>query len=202
MLRMKLAMGLLGLLLVSPCAHVAAATPSSHDIPSDLKPRCGPNALFVFMLLRGQRDVQLEDLRDIPISSKGTSLLALRDAARRMGVRAQLRNFRPDELDGLPLPAVVHLKGNGDAGTGHFSVVFKLDSTHVRSIDGTTGDVRSIARSTFLSSWTGMALVDEASRSLGGGNTVLCLAAFVQLNAMIFGIIHDLRCNTLSQRHP
>ena len=42
---------------------------------------CGPNSLFMFLILSGHGEVRRSDLDKIPVLPQGASLKALRDAA-------------------------------------------------------------------------------------------------------------------------
>jgi hypothetical protein len=121
--------------------------------------KCGPNALFVFLILSGHPEVTLAQCEDMPLSSAGTSLLAICDAAARFQVDAEIRRYRPEEIDLLPLPAIGHFNWKGNTlEQHHFLVVYRVNSERVYVVDGTTGAKREILRSRLPEFWTGFAM--------------------------------------------
>ena len=102
-------------------------SPSAKATSTD-EIRCGPNSLLAFLILLGRKETTLEEIGDIHLDHGGASLLSLRDAARRLGVATEIRHYRLEELDFLPLPAIV-LFANPGKGTGgnHFVVIYKVD---------------------------------------------------------------------------
>jgi predicted double-glycine peptidase len=123
--------------------------------------RCGPNSLFLFVKMSGHTDVTLEQCNNaVPISSEGTSLLALRDAARTFRVDAEIRRFQLEDVDLLCLPAIGQFPsvGNNPLTDYHFNVIYKVDVEHVYVIDGISGAKYSILRSRLANFWTGVAM--------------------------------------------
>src|SRR6185369_8887067 len=127
--------------------------------------QCGPNSLFMFLILSGHSEVTLEQLRELPMSSDGTSLLALRDAARRFGVDTEIRRYSRDGVASISsLPAIVQFQTSETSLTPfHFDVLYKVDADSVYLLNGTTGFKFSVQRSRLPNFWTGFALVGKWS---------------------------------------
>lgn len=125
---------------------------------------CGPNALFIFLVLSGHSEVTLERLWDIPVSSDGASLLALSGAVRKFHIDVEIRLYRPEEVGRIPLPAIGQFKTSMDSITPfHFGVIYKVDSKRVYVLDGTTGFKQSFRRSRLHEFWTGYAMTEKRS---------------------------------------
>lgn len=88
-----------------------------------------------------------------------TSLLALVEVGAQLGLKITAGRTDAAALDGLDLPAVVHL--GGDGSVGGFAVLEATPPDGVVLWDSTAGR-RQIDRHTFLDSWSGVvALVDR-----------------------------------------
>jgi len=145
---------------------------------------CGPNSLFMLLILSGHADVTLERLKNIPMDLEGTSLLNLRDAAREFHMETEIRHYQPQDVDPVPLPAIVQFKSYGSSITAHhFNLLYKVDARRAYMIDGTSGVGISCARSRLPDWWTGYALIEKRPVSLftrngNLGQLVGCLIAF------------------------
>ena len=88
----------------------------------------------MYLILSGHHDITLEQFDNIPVSSDGTSLLALRDAIRQFQDDAELLSYRPEDIDSLCLPAIIHLKLKiSSFAQYHFDVAYKVDRESVLS---------------------------------------------------------------------
>jgi ABC-type bacteriocin/lantibiotic exporter with double-glycine peptidase domain len=126
--------------------------------------KCGPNSLFLFLILLGHTEVTLEQLEKLPVSSEGTSLLTLRDAARHYHVDAENRHYSIEDISLLPLPAIVQFKSGADSVTRyHFNVIYKVSLNRVYMIDGTTGEKSRVSKSWLSDHWTGNAMSERRS---------------------------------------
>jgi hypothetical protein len=124
--------------------------------------RCGSNSLYLFMLLSGHSSVTFVRLEEITASSEGVSLLTLRDVARELGVRAEIRHYRHSEVGRMPLPAITQSYASLASVTPlHFDVIYKVDSGLVYLLNGTTGERFSVQRSELPQFWTGFALTED-----------------------------------------
>jgi ABC-type bacteriocin/lantibiotic exporter with double-glycine peptidase domain len=130
---------------------------------------CGPNALFMFLILSGHPEVELKQLQGIPVTGEGSSLLALSQAARRVGLETEIRRYRPEAIEALPLPAIVQFRNAaGPGATHHYLVIYKVGREYYYLIDGSTGLVRSGHRSRLANFWTGYALVAKPPAGVWG----------------------------------
>lgn len=123
---------------------------------------CGPNSLLTFLILAGRSSTTMDEVGSIRFGPNGASLLSLRNAAKRLGVEAEVRHYRAEDIDSVPLPAVVQFTNDlNDTLQSHFIVIYKVDREHFYLIDGTTG-FHNVGRKPRLSDfWTGYALVPK-----------------------------------------
>jgi hypothetical protein len=149
--------------------------------------RCGPNALYVYLRLRGHAVAYDDVLNSLPIGEYGTTLADLQRVAGEHGVRSAVIRATPETLASL-LPAVVHTEEKSRV-TGHYSVVVGMSKDEVVMIDGTTASTTVVPLSEFTKDWSGYALVPDRGfppwiRSIGE-----IVAAVVLGGAAYFGIL-------------
>ena len=126
--------------------------------------KCGPSSLFMFLVASGYSEVTYEQLEAVPISPEGTSLLNLRDAARKFGVNAEIRKYHPGELDSMPLPAIAQMLASPSTLTKfHFNVVYKIAPDRVYMLNGTTGYEEVLLRSRFNDFCSGYVMIEKRS---------------------------------------
>jgi hypothetical protein len=145
-------------------ASEAGSTGGSKDTNSSHAAilKCGPNSLFVFLRLSGHSKITMPELEELPMSSKGTSLLTLRDAAKRFQIDAEIRCYDPEQVGSVPLPAIGQFRNLESSITPHhFNVIYKVDPQYVYFIDGTTGSKDLIRRSELSRIWTGYAMIEK-----------------------------------------
>jgi ABC-type bacteriocin/lantibiotic exporter with double-glycine peptidase domain len=107
----------------------------------------------------------LEQLRALPVSSNGVSLVSMRDTAKRLGVETEIRRYRVEDIDSLPLPAIAPFKTSDVSVTPlHFDVIYRLDANYIYLLNGTTGAEESIYRPKLQNFWTGVALSQKRPR--------------------------------------
>lgn len=167
------------------------AEPVSNESDDLLKlVRCGPNALFMFFVLRGHTNFEWRIFEEIPVSEEGTSLQALRDTGRKFGVDTEVRKYQLSELHLLPLPAIVQLVSPPSAPTkNHFSIIFKVERDYVHLIDGTTGQKMRWQREFFCRYWTRVALTERRIFRLlpkDEQSTVVALVGLLAVNCWLF----------------
>ncbi len=121
--------------------------------------QCGAKALYIFAILSDHPTIAWSDLECVPTSQFGSSLLDLRKAATKCGIKTRIRAYQASEVDRLELPAIV-LERNTElrANDNHYSVVYKVTSTQVYIIEPSLQYARAVARSRFVQKWTGYAL--------------------------------------------
>jgi len=152
--------------------------------------KCGPNSLFLFLILTGKPNITLEELQNLPASSEGTSLQTLRDAAGRFGVSAEIRRYDYEDVGSMPLPAIGQFKSGPSSLTPyHFSIIYKVDSDRVHVLDGTTGGRSWILRQRLPHFWTGIAMTEtRVIRTPMGEKVILGSAVLLSIiNAAFLG---------------
>jgi hypothetical protein len=176
-----IATGALRLALCLPIIACANTT-KVHTLNYKEALQCGPNSLFMFLILTGHPDVTLEQLKGIEILSNGTSLLALRDTARSFGVDGEIRRYNPSSVDAFPpVPAIVQFKTGESSLTWHFNVLYKIDDHGMYVLNGTTGAEDMIPRTRLSVFWSGYALVEKetfakcAKRWCGSVRSAFCV---------------------------
>lgn len=142
--------GLIGLALWSPETLLFQRSAGGRAGAMD----CGPRCLQIVL----QRFGMTPDFGEIAVcaglSENGTSMLGLRDCARRYGLTAEGWQFIPEDLSKVPLPAIVHLDDR------HFAVLEAVHPERVELTDPGVGEV-SLPMSNFLRRWRGYTLVLE-----------------------------------------
>lgn len=164
-----------------PSVAVGRTNVAAPSVPRSVV-ACGPNSLFVFLLLLGHRNVSAEEIQAVPVFEDGTSFLALRNAARRLNVDADIRRLRSEDIQYLPLPAIAQFKTFGTSITPHhFCVIYRIASQHVFLIDGTTGVKRSIRRSRLADFWTGYVMIEKRPMNAPTWQAYFCVVPLTVL---------------------
>jgi hypothetical protein len=118
----------------------------------------------MFLILSGRSDVTLPQIQNVPISSTGVSIMTLRDVAKQFHVDTEIRRYRPEEVDLMPIPAIGLFKTSSDTILQfHFDVVYKVDASRVYLLNGTTGEQYWIRRSKLPAFWAGVAMMEKRS---------------------------------------
>ncbi|OJY54314.1 peptidase domain-containing ABC transporter [Pseudonocardia sp. 73-21] len=92
-------------------------------------------------------------------SVDGTSLSGLKSGGAAVGIELKLVKSSPDDVDRLPLPAVVHWEGR------HWVVLFRIDGDRVRLADPAVG-LRTVDRATLAQEWSGYAALPTPTHRL------------------------------------
>ena len=109
---------------------------------------CGAACLAMICRHFG-RTVAISHIRQVVhTSTDGTTLAGITRGAEELGLSARSVRASKSRLDDLPLPAVVHWKGN------HWVVAYRVDDNHVRVSDPARG-LRRVPREEFLEYWSG-----------------------------------------------
>jgi ATP-binding cassette, subfamily C, bacteriocin exporter len=117
---------------------------------------CGLAALATVAAHHG-RNIDYEDLvRNVPLDVRGTSLLALSQAAHRLEFSTQGVKGAYEAISMVTLPAIAHLRGR--LRGGHFVVIHRWTASYVILADPSVG-VRKLSRATFCRLWTGYLLI-------------------------------------------
>jgi ATP-binding cassette subfamily B protein len=113
---------------------------------------CGAAALAMIARHYG-RPVSLAHIRGVVFTSTdGTSLAGIAHGAEEVGLAARAVKASKSRLDELPLPAVVHWKGN------HWIVLYDVQDGRVRVADPAVG-LRRLSREEFEEQWSGYVVV-------------------------------------------
>ena len=150
---------------------------------------CGPNSLFMFLILSGYSNVTFSQFEDIPVFPNGASLLSLRDASAKYGVRTEIRRYRHEDIVSLPVPAIVQLTNHAGHSPYHFNVIYKVTSGRCHMLDGITGERFWCHRENLRNWWTGYALVGGQPPSAIGSNVRLMVfvsACLLTINLVFF----------------
>jgi ATP-binding cassette subfamily B protein len=111
---------------------------------------CGAASLAMVCRYFG-RSVSLARIRQLVHTSlDGTSLRGLCTAAEELGLAARAVKSANEELDQMPLPAIIHWESN------HWIVLYDVNRAHVRVSDPATG-LRRSSREEFAAKWSGYA---------------------------------------------
>jgi ATP-binding cassette subfamily B protein len=111
---------------------------------------CGAAALGMVCRYYG-RSVSLARIRQLVHTSlDGTSLRGLCTAAGELGLAARAVKASSDELEQMPLPAIIHWQSR------HWIVLYDVGPKHVRVADPATG-LRRHSREEFAKNWSGYA---------------------------------------------
>ena len=123
---------------------------------------CGRNCVYITLRLL-QTDVAYGDVQgELPERQEGHSLLELRQAASKFGVKMQIVKGPPEILTNCSLPVIAHWEEE-EKVTGHYVVVIACTSEEVRYIDGTTAMIGTMPMVDFQTKWTGYLLIPEPS---------------------------------------
>jgi HlyB family type I secretion system ABC transporter len=111
---------------------------------------CGATSLAIVCRYFGKA-ISLARIRQLVHTGlDGASLRAICEGANELGLAARAIKASADNLDQMPLPAVVHWEGN------HWVVLYGVAPDHVRVSDPGVGK-RKVPRKVFLEKWTGYA---------------------------------------------
>ncbi|GAC1658590.1 MAG: hypothetical protein NVS4B3_26100 [Gemmatimonadaceae bacterium] len=98
-------------------------------------------------------EIRITRLRRLASSDRrGTSVLGLVTAARRLGLETKGVQGSVSSLARIPLPAIAHMMVEGG---GHFVVLFAIADCAVGIMDPARGSSAWVARSAFASRWSG-----------------------------------------------
>jgi ABC-type bacteriocin/lantibiotic exporter with double-glycine peptidase domain/CRP-like cAMP-binding protein len=106
------------------------------------------------------RKVSVAFLRDVAgTGTEGTTLTGIVEAGRAIGIDVEPLRASKDRLDELPLPAIVHYKGN------HWIVLYGVAENEVYVADPAIS-LRALPRDEFLADWTGFAGIARRTSAL------------------------------------
>lgn len=151
---------------------------------------CGRNALYIYLYLATGIEPTSSLISNVPITSDGTSMLLLKEASNKGGIRSDVRRYGTGQVDQIPLPALIQIRTGAQSGSpGHYGVIYKVDRRAVYIFDGTTGESMRCARTNLARLWTGVVMSPEQRRSW-----LLVRAAALKDNSVWFAIGGFLIC--------
>uniref|UniRef100_UPI004056DD9B RHS repeat-associated core domain-containing protein n=1 Tax=Candidatus Electronema sp. TaxID=2698783 RepID=UPI004056DD9B len=129
---------------------------------------CGFQALAALLEHEGRR-AEADDVRKMqPASLQGQSLEELREIAAQYGYPLNGRRVLPEELDLLPLPAVLQMAARNAGDGGHYWMLEKIDGGVLSLFDPQSGHRFSQSREEFSREWGGITLVFGGGAELPG----------------------------------
>ncbi len=118
---------------------------------------CGPACLASIARYYGLLISVIQARMQCGTDPSGTTLLGLKDGAERLGFTAQGVQASPEEIDRIPLPAIVLMQF--DETSRQYWVLDSVGKKSVQVMDPAVGMRRSVSRSDFLKDWTGRLLI-------------------------------------------
>jgi hypothetical protein len=126
-------------------SHATVPSTQLSNAFAERRAACGVNALYLFLRLHGS-DLEYSTLeKAVGLSPNGSTILALRNAAARFGVRSTVCSFDGPltDLQHETMPVIVY-KPQGYVQTqrgplGHYYVVLGVNANDVLYLDATTG---------------------------------------------------------------
>ncbi len=188
------------LFLVANCFHVHAELDTVKELVCQPNPAyaegliCGRNSFYLFLMFIGRSEVELESMKNIPITQEGSSLLDISKAATAFSVDTKVRRYDVADAVRMPLPAILHLVAGSNSLTPyHFSVAYKRDAKQLYFVSGVSGEQYSIEFSKLPRVWTGFALVPKHNSTAEGGVRAIMKAGLVGVSIInVFVIGHVL----------
>jgi ABC-type bacteriocin/lantibiotic exporter with double-glycine peptidase domain len=147
------------------------------EMPFQQGPKCGPNALYIVLRMLGIECSYSDVLKSVPLSETGSNLVDLRNSAETFGLACEVRKeLSPEDIDALPKPVILHLKGaaidkKGHHSSDHFAVIVGRDpvspSQGYIGVDTNNGSVTRFKKTGLARSISGFALiVTDQSRAM------------------------------------
>lgn len=152
--------------------------------------RCGPNALYLFLRVRGWRG-ELNEIYDrVPTGKKGCSLLELQRASESMGISTAAFRTDIDGLRAVRMPVITYHTNAWSTDVGHFYFVTSIGRIgtdgieRVDIIDPISLVEKDILMHEFARSWTGYMLADQLTGGYGHRRYNFVLGVFTLVAAI------------------
>lgn len=130
-------------------------TPLTFAVPAD-----GPDAALVYLVRRERLRYSRAFINDAILSHpKPSSLLALVEVSRRVGLEPTAARAEAGALEEVNLPAIVHFGGSGEGG---FGVLEEISVDGYRLWDSVNGS-RLVNREALLEQWSGVLVLMRRS---------------------------------------
>lgn len=150
---------------------------------------CGPNCLYMLLQLYGLPVDEGQTRRYMPTHPKGMSLLDLKEACRDLGLDAEVRLCKAEDLRALAGPVIAHVVYGPQEIADHYVVFRRLVDGRVESIDGTTGTVMLFPLERLGNIWDGYLLV-PVRRSTPLRRMIDLLALVVPVPLLVGIVLH------------
>jgi ABC-type bacteriocin/lantibiotic exporter with double-glycine peptidase domain len=166
---------------------------------------CGPASLYVLMRLMG-RNVSLADVKGvIRINPEtGCSLADIAAGADALGVTAEIRFLKPQDISRLTFPCILHVNGSLKTGAGHFFVVaaYYPDKHELAVVDTDFDMLRPLSEREFFQDFSGYALLAKDANAGWSRNVAVYLIGVGSFLALLslFGIRERLGRKRASSR--
>lgn len=144
-------------------AVAIASSANAAGVPIDWRQanRCGPNALYVMLVMNGLSPDYDRLIAGIDITEKGASISDLLRASAENGLPLVAVKTTIDDLAQFSTPALLHYQPSGELG--HYAVLLRANSDNTFStIEATRGAVEIQAMGDFLSRWSGVVLIKKS----------------------------------------
>ncbi|MHC1779232.1 MAG: peptidase domain-containing ABC transporter [Bacteroidales bacterium] len=96
--------------------------------------------------------------------TNGSTIRGLTEAAVKLGFEAEGFRGKPESLERIPKPAIMHLRK--EDGYLHFVVLYKYLKSHILIMDPAEGDLEKITTGKFLSEWSGYLMLVLPGKTL------------------------------------
>ncbi len=96
--------------------------------------------------------------------TNGSTIRGLTEAALKLGFEAEGFRGKPESLERIPKPAIMHLRK--EDGYLHFVVLYKYLKSHIIIMDPSEGDLERISIGKFLSEWSGYLMLVLPGKTL------------------------------------
>jgi predicted double-glycine peptidase len=119
---------------------------------------CGVACGYMLARLLGRNIDYSAAVSAIPIENGGTSLLALQEGLRELGLGTTILKAKPHDLDCMAMPVIAHMLPRHEAsnGVGHFLLVLRVDDRSVRYVEPNyAASIETVPRNQFLRCWSG-----------------------------------------------
>jgi RHS repeat-associated protein len=129
---------------------------SSNDLAMQ---NCGNQALAYLLEKDGKIAEAREVLNLIPENLNGNSIKTLADVATQYGYPVSAIRATSSDIQGLPLPAIMHINTNKNENGGHFWILEKIEGSNLSLFDPQAGRRYEQSITNFSNEWSGFALV-------------------------------------------
>lgn len=156
------------LMLIALTAPGAEAPPPPEVAQDDLGwrsiYRCGPNSLYVVLLMHGKQVDYDSLVEEFNLTDRGANVADLARVAQAHGIPYTPLRAKASALSKLPLPAIVHFQSPAYS-KGHYVVLLSVNGDGIFTIiECTTGQMELLSRGDFLERWSGVVLVRSDRR--------------------------------------